>query len=437
MTLQPGYVFGLACTFVLSIAVASYAGPAQGATPASRTTNDPGQEGRPAQPNLFTNIDALGPVAMIEPLSANAKRRTFATMDTRQLRETATGDGVSSVTLNLFADVVVTAEKQRFEQRTAGDFTWVGSVADSFGSSIILTVVEGTLTGSVLYDGNLYRIRPTRAGNYEISEVDGRSFASDHGPQLQEVPPGHRELQESDGIAVVPSPPTTVTINIGVVYNWAAKAAVPGIQGEIQHGVDLTNEAFANSGILIHLNLSATGVVSYAHADSELLTDLYRLQNPSDDYLDYVHELRDNWAWRADIMTLVVDNGATGYCGRGFIFDKYILDKKGFNVVNIHCLASNLSLAHEVGHNLGGLHDWAVDQTPSKNHGHVLVQAQKRTIMAYPDACVAFECPKILHFSNPQTLFNGVPTGVGSQGLYPADNRQGLNSNRWLVALFR
>ena len=223
-----------------------------------------------------------------------------------------------------------------------------------------------------------------------------------------------------------------VTIDVAVVYTPAAREAAGGAAG-IAAVIDLmaagTNQAYADSGVRHRLRLVARSEVAYAETGVSLV-DLNRLADPSDGHLDGVHALRDRVG--ADLVHLIVDESDVG--GRAFILGAFGLTRQS---------AGGRTLAHELGHNLGLLHDryrvhhhergvrlhpaygyvnqpaLAVGASPSRRW---------RTIMAYPHQCndAYARCALPLRFSNARQTYNGDPMGVahgaGASGVSgPAD----------------
>ena len=88
----------------------------------------------------------------------------------------------------------------------------------------------------------------------------------------------------------------------------------------------------------------------------------------------------------------------------------------GLNVIEQECL-SGLTLAHEVGHNLGLAHDWYMTSQggyrPSSK-GFVDTSGLFYTVMAYPDHCrkAGLRCARIAAFSNPLNFHRGQAAGV-------------------------
>ena len=95
-----------------------------------------------------------------------------------------------------------------------------------------------------------------------------------------------------------------VTIDVAVVYTPAAREEAGGT-AEIEAVIDLmvaeTNEAYQASGVHHRLALVARSEVQYTEAGDR--RDLYRLEDPSDGYMDEVHAMRDRTG--ADLVHLV------------------------------------------------------------------------------------------------------------------------------------
>jgi hypothetical protein len=108
-----------------------------------------------------------------------------------------------------------------------------------------------------------------------------------------------------------------------------------------------------------------------------------------------------------------------------------------FSLVNWDCATGNFSFGHELGHLMGSHHDWNTTAeigcfTYSK--GYQAPNRSFRTIMAYD--CPG-GCPRINHWSNPDILYNGQPTGANYLGPTPADNRRSINSTTPVVVKWR
>jgi hypothetical protein len=324
------------------------------------------------------------------------------------------------------------------DRRGARNMVWRGRLQSDGGSKVTLTFHEGILFGHIQNGSDAYIIRP-QGGRTVVEMLDTDSFAPEwghdaatHGHEM--VPPvsGGDTIQESAaGAAPAAAADGTVQIVLMSVYTPQARAAAggtPQIQARIQAAVDQANTAFVNSNMTARYFLAHTAEVS--HNDSgDIVADLNWVTSNA-----AVASLRNTYA--ADMVSLIVANGGP-YCGVGWVqrnpgagFANY-----AFQATDIDCL-SNQTLAHEHGHNLGFEHDPAnAGIAPSGasypwSFGHY-VNGAFRTIMSY-NACTV-SCPRVLHFSNPDVLYNGVPTGILDQ----RDNAQTGDLTASIVANFR
>ena len=97
-------------------------------------------------------------------------------------------------------------------------------------------------------------------------------------------------------LATAPSrAPAGPTVDILLLYTPAARAnagGYAGMQAALQSYVAATNTAYANSQVDLAVRLVGSSEVSYSESAS-FNTDLARLQNPSDGYMDEAAGLRD------------------------------------------------------------------------------------------------------------------------------------------------
>ena len=243
-----------------------------------------------------------------------------------------------------------------------------------------------------------------------------------------------------------------MTIDVAVVYTPTARELVGGtaaIEAEIDLMVAETNQVYyAASGVRHRLALVARAEVPYTES-GDTANDLFRLADPSDGQLDEVHDLRDRVG--ADLVHLVVGEGA----GDGVAFQN-----GAFSVSKTYGVARPNSFAHELGHNMGLLHDrYKVHHTeggasPHPAHGYVNRRAVEpsatrpnrwMTVMSYGIECgdAYVNCWVLPRFSNARQHYNGDPLGVphagaGESGVDgPADAAAVLNATGPAVALWR
>lgn len=228
----------------------------------------------------------------------------------------------------------------------------------------------------------------------------------------------------------------STTVDIFIAYTPAARDYAGGenaMLSAINSHVALTNTCYANSDIAITLRLVGTALVNYTESSS-LSTDLGRLQNLSDGYMDETGTLRD--AYGADLVSLIRRDAAAGVAGIAYV-DTAISTFAPYacSVVADVWASGNLAFPHELGHNFGCYHDRqnASGATHPYAYGWRFYgnnSQQYITVMAY------YPGTRIPYFSNPSITYQGQPTGVVS-GPTAADNALMHEINAGGTAAFR
>jgi peptidyl-Asp metalloendopeptidase len=332
----------------------------------------------------------------------------------------------------------VEVERQSHQRRGARSVVWRGRGQLDRKAKVTLTLHEGLLFGRIESGHDVFAVRPGSNGRTIVEKLNPDSFAPEwghdaatHGHDKVPVPSTQDMMQQGPSAPAAPAADGTVQIVLLSVYTPQARAAAGGtaqIQGEIQAAVDQANTAFINSNMVARFFLAHTAELAHNDAGN-IETDLNWVTNNS-----AIASLRN--AHSADMVSLIVNNGG-GYCGIAWVqrhpgssFANY-----AYQVTARGCLA-NSTLAHEHGHNMGMEHDPAsAGISPSGasypwSFGHY-VNGAFRTIMSY-NVCT-ISCPRILHFSNPDVLYNGTPTGILDQ----RDNAHTGDLTAPIVANFR
>jgi hypothetical protein len=379
---------------------------------------------------------ADGPEAAADGSDPTTRRGRRVRANAAALHDTSAADA-GDVTLNLFEDVQLRARRTRLDVTPKGGTVWHGRLLDVQGDATI-AVNDGVMAGTVFAGDRVYEILYAGNGEHDVREVQPSAFPTDD-------PDVELELTEPDDPGAASALDAAIEagiaadsasqVDVMIVWTTAARTAAGGtaaIQSLVDLSVANANTAYANSGVTQRLRLVYAGEVSYS--ESGVQTDLSRLTNTSDGYMDSVHSLRNTYG--ADVVTLIGSGYASGgSCGVGYLMTYVWSGFAGnaFNVVDRTCSASNQTYAHEVGHNMGLQHDPNnAGTTPAYNYafGYQHPTGAFRTVMAYP--CPSGSCPRVKHFSNPNVTYNGMPTGSAT-----SNNALALNNTAATVANFR
>ena len=399
--------------------------------------------------DLFSPADgAKGPASAAANTSEpDVIQSRLVTLDLVQLEPQAESVG-QRVRFNLFDDAVADLELARATRPLSGGLHWFGKEAGDNIESAVLSIVEGRTSGSLTVGSRFFRIEHIAGPIHRIEELtaERESFGQD-----ALIPPGAPKTQPL--AQLLQAPPTAEmtsshVVDILVCYTPSGKNRAGGktqIEDRASLAVAEANSALVNSGAgSVQWNLVAAVEVSPSapgdnSAPSEAANATYL------NYLTYdmthVHALRDTYG--ADIVSLWIDNAASGTIGIGWImpdlaiqYEWYDFAPFGFNVVETHfARGPQYTFAHEVGHNLGSAHNRASAQSPgaySYSYGFQQPDAFY-TLMSYSSGCSG--CAPVNAWSNPNVLINGKPSGAtGSQS---ADNARSLTNTAPLAEAFR
>ena len=334
---------------------------------------------------------------------------------------------------------VLHAQRQRVtDDQGKGRKSWIGTIEDEPGSFVILTQARGVTTGFITHGAETFEIAPMRGGKHMIYEVDASRL-----PQVEPV------LLDGDTAA-----DTGGTTDYGtggavadgghvhdllIVYTpaSAARYGAATLESKIVAAVNAANQAYLNSGVNITLNLVGLQQVSYSEP-AGISDALYDLRGTIDGKMDSVHALRDSLG--ADLVSLISENSDA--CGIGWAMrtESASFASSAFSVVYSSCLSQH-SLAHELGHNQGNMHDRASTSSSGAfpySYGFRRCATDGtgfRTVMSY--SCNG--ASRVTQFSNPAVTYNGYPTGVSYEAdpANSAENVRSMNLTADTVAAFR
>lgn len=344
--------------------------------------------------------------------------------------------------------------------------SYFGHVEGAEGSSGTVVVMGSAISGSIRILGRpVYVLASDRAGRTVIRAVDPSKLPPDH-PAGYKPRPGGAPRPPGRPVGTVGDTCTTddpTRVTAMILYTTEAKTtagSTNAIESAIYAAIAEANQAFLNSDINMRLELVHLAEVAYAPAPNSVLTDLCRLHDPGDGFLDNVQSLRDTYG--ADLVALVVGNGTdacgitygdlinpTGSCTDSGNHD--VVASPGnsheggaYHVFRLSCVQTNFTLPHEFGHSGSARHNWECDSSDNapthSNHGFYYddgTSASWRTILTYPsnNPC-GHNGNRVPYLSNPAISYLGHSTGTSAEPK-PADNHDVLNTTRSILANYR
>lgn len=313
------------------------------------------------------------------------------------------------------SDLFAVKEKTIINQ--LGGHNWVGDVVflDPFGfetgiqGRAYFVEINSEVTGVIYTADEVIHIYPDGAGgqlvvrsdpsefNNENDVVDGDSHSHTEEPQAAPPIGGIR-----DGVspATLASP---YTIDIMFVVTDRV-AQISDELANIEAMLTISNDVLANSLVPTRLRAVETYYTDYVE-DGNLTTDLGRLRNPSDGYMDEIHTIREDVG--ADLVMIISDSN--NYCGVAYL-DATI--DWAFSATFTGCMNTYTPI-HELGHNFGAQHDVENGTNYFYSFGYGIYNNTRdpywRTIMSYQ--CPGGGCGRVPYFTSPLLSHNDIPLG--------------------------
>lgn len=249
------------------------------------------------------------------------------------------------------------------------------------------------VVGSVIVDGQRYRLETLEPGKYAFIKVDETKLPPEaeplEGPKEKNKAP--RSVSQSSSHS---------TIRVLMVSTIEARAANPNYRPAMAQALQDANAYMANSFVDITYELAGYFDADYAETGkSSQLGDLTDTARPLAASVVPVRE-----ALKADLVTMYSTTKA--YCGMA-----YVTSNRATATSVVPCLSS---MSHELGHNLGATHNWEPgnqEGNPTYMFGYRYTGTPRfRTQMSYD--CSGGTCPRVPYHSNPRLTYEGVPLGT-------------------------
>lgn len=350
---------------------------------------------------------------------------------------------VKEITIPLFDGETITAEHERTDPSTAaGGYVWVGHVPGDPNSSVMLSVVDEVLIGSITLGGIEQTTIGYKNGRQLVQALDPNGRIEVEGPDTITAPVDSSQTPQEPTFCEDGS-----RVDLLVAYTPAARVQEGGsaaIEALINQRVAGMNSANKNSGLSFTFELVHVMETSYPET-GDVRTDLQRLSYDGDGHLDDVVQARD--LHQADMVSLIIaQSKVNNSCGIAYAMQSLstAYASSAFNVAALDYAGpptcNPLTMAHEFGHNMGNHHDRANAGSYTVfpySYGYQSPNSTFRTIMAYQ--CANAICPRINHWSNPEITYLGEATGVDYE-VSPgsaADNARSMAQTALYVANFR
>jgi hypothetical protein len=264
-------------------------------------------------------------------------------------------------------------------------------------------VVSGNSVTASIQTGaaGAYSIRPLGGGLHALVKVDLAKLPQEHPPSFKNKLNTNRQ----DALPFAPqlnNSATPTTITVLVAYTPAVKTAIGDIDGSAidglaQLGIAHANASYKNSGVNINLTIAP------AHPILVNMTETGDMDKEVAAFSAMPDVQSARAANHSNVAVLIVaDNSA---CGDSL---KILATKQtAFSVVFYNCIYNNYSLAHEIGHLQGALHNSEAEpaNTPfAYGHGFLDIVNKRRTIMSYD--CPTNSCTRQLQWARPMDWGN-------------------------------
>lgn len=315
--------------------------------------------------------------------------------------------------------------------------SWYGEVVGHPEGYALFVRRNGVVAGKVLIpEVGLFEVLDAGDGLAILREIDDMALPPCGNTEAHRIVCNHAHGEDDETPLASIERGAFIFADVLLLYTTTARVgsgSVANMEAQLTLAVADANLAYQSSGVTMRIRIAAMVETPYTESGS-LQTDLSRLRNGNDGFIDEAYLLRSQYS--ADLVALITNAAAAGACGVGYLMTNVsnAAGQDAFNVTARECL-SNQTLAHELGHNMGCAHDRNNAGGPGAfpySFGHRDISNSYRTVMAYSPG------QRVKLFSNPNVNFpNGQPSGVPIESPTSAYNAMGLELAAPTIAAWR
>jgi len=345
---------------------------------------------------------------------------------------------VDNISLKIFEDVSFTAIKHTVRNTHEGAVYWYGELAGNRKGVVNILWKNGLVVGNIHdYDNDrVYDLTSDGRGQCSVAEFDLKLLEENEDCFHDEEMPGYEPSVRASQIEIA-SPDNPAFIDILILYPSQTALAMGSTEDDrtakIEEIIEQTNQIFINSEVYVQFRLAGHEINNDIPHDNTSATTVRTTAG--------ISTLRNYYG--ADIVSHWNYDGTNG---SGTIGSWVANANAGFNTSKYSEVISRYTFAHECGHNLGARHDRyeytkATSETAIEtiNPGYQFGKCflEYRTVMAYDNSKYlpgsdGKSKKRIMHYSNPYVLYDGIPTGIDGDSPTPEGDGGPANAARMI-----
>lgn len=311
-------------------------------------------------------------------------------------------------------------------QSHGGLWTWTATIDKHEAGQAVITIDRDLVYGTIHTLENHYTILTDRSGEYWVREDDPKLALSD----TMIVPPEVKSIvsKHPDGVQS-PTGGGSTTIDVLVLYTEASSFNYPTFAVAANAAAD-ADATFSGSGVTGNVNIVGYQLSSYTEAspmnEAAIAAVAVEMYDGTGDFTG-LSSLRDSL--NADVAVLLFDSSSSSEtCAAATPLYTSTGDySRAVAAIGDGCANSWNNFTHELGHVLGGLHDFLPSPSTPFNvcthanagdmaFGYTRTTSPSfRTVMGSAASCTFSSCARIGLWSDPGATYMGYAQGVSGQ----------------------